>query len=269
MKKVLIHNKQELDTVKEEIRISSLFNHPNLHPLLDHAVIEVKGAKEVSWTHEAYLLFPIPAGATLLEKSKTMKGNGEFFSTSDVLNIFSQLCEGLKHMHSFDPPYAHNDVHPGNVIITRKKGLAPLARLMDFETARPARKQMNSPQEAQQLQEWASKHCSEQFRAPELWNCPNNANIDERIDIWSLGCTLFAIMYHTSPFEHVVEEVDGNLELAVINTQIKKWPPGPNPPYPEALHQFITWMLQPQATVRPRIDDIIPHIDKLMAKFGQ
>ncbi|CAM8895032.1 unnamed protein product [Rhodiola kirilowii] len=269
MKKVLIHNKEELDNVKEEIRISSLFTHPNLLPLLDHSIIEVKAAKEISWTHEAYLLFPVPMGGTLLEKSKTMKGNGEFFSTSDVLQIFRQLCAGLKHMHSFDPPYAHNDVHPGNIIIARKKGQAPIAKLMDFETARAARKQISSPEEAQKLQEWASKHCSDQFRAPELWNCPSHASIDERTDIWSLGCTLFAIMYHTSPFEHVLEEPDGNLELAVINTQIKKWPPGPNDPYPEALHQFITWMLQPQATVRPRIDDIIPHVDKLIAKFGQ
>lgn len=42
MKKVLIQNSEQLDLVREEIRVSSQFNHPNLLPLLDHAIIAVK-----------------------------------------------------------------------------------------------------------------------------------------------------------------------------------------------------------------------------------
>lgn len=64
----------------------------------------------------------------------------------------SQLCAGLKHMHSLEPPYAHNDVKPGNILITHRKGQAPLAILMDFGSARPARKQICSRAEALQLQ---------------------------------------------------------------------------------------------------------------------
>ncbi|CAN1311790.1 Serine/threonine-protein kinase 16 [Linum perenne] len=219
MKKVLIQNNEQLELVREEIRVSSLFNHPNLLPLLDHAIISVK------------------------------------------------LCAGLKHMHSLEPPYAHNDVKPGNVLVTHRKGQSPLAILMDFGSARPARKQIRSRTEALQLQEWAAEHCSAPFRAPELWDCPSHADIDERTDVWSLGCTLYAIMYGVSPFEYALGESGGSLQLAILNAQIK-WPAGPKPPYPEAMHQFVTWMLQPQATVRPRIDDIIIHVDKLITKFA-
>ncbi|KAL7189940.1 hypothetical protein ACSBR1_039553 [Camellia fascicularis] len=42
MKKVLIQNSEQLDLVWEEICVSSLFTHPNLLPLLDHAIIAVK-----------------------------------------------------------------------------------------------------------------------------------------------------------------------------------------------------------------------------------
>jgi serine/threonine kinase 16 len=42
MKKVLIQNNEQLELVREEIHVSSLFNHPNLLPLLDHAIIAVK-----------------------------------------------------------------------------------------------------------------------------------------------------------------------------------------------------------------------------------
>ncbi|PWA89191.1 Protein kinase, catalytic domain-containing protein [Artemisia annua] len=266
MKKVLIQSNDQLQLVKEEIRISSLFNHANLLPLLDHAIISVKGKPEQTWTHEAYLLFPVHMDGTLLDNAKTMKAKKEFFSTSDVLQIFRQLCSGLQHMHNLETPYAHNDVKPGNVLLTHRKGQPPLAVLMDFGSARPARKQIRSRSEALQLQEWASEHVSAPFRAPELWDCPSQADIDERTDVWSLGCTLYAIMYGVSPFEYALGESGGSLQLAVINAQIK-WPTTPKPSYPEALHQFVSWMLQPQATVRPRIDDIIIHVDKLIPKF--
>ncbi|KAJ6970218.1 serine/threonine-protein kinase 16 [Populus alba x Populus x berolinensis] len=258
MKKVLIQNNEQLELVREEIHVSSLFNHPNLLPLLDHAIIAVKATQEGSWNHEAYLLFPVHLDGTLLDNSTAMKAKKEFFSTTDVLQIFRQLCAGLKHMHNLDPSYAHNDVKPGNVLLTHRQGKSPLAILMDFGSARPAKRQIRSRSDALQLQEWASEHCSAPFRAPELWDCPSHADIDERTDIWSLGCTLYAIMYGVSPFEYALGESGGSLQLAIVNAQIK-WPAGPKPPYPESLHQFVTWMLQPQAAVRPRIDDIIIH----------
>lgn len=268
MKKVLIQNNEQLEMVREEIRVSSLFSHRNLLPLLDHAIIAVKANQEGSWKHEAYLLFPVHLDGTLLDHAKVMQTKKEFFSTSDVLQIFYQICAGLKHMHSLEPPYAHNDVKPGNILITRRKGQPPLAILMDFGSARPARKQIRSRSEALQLQEWAAEHCSAPFRAPELWDCPSHTDIDERTDVWSLGCTLYAIMYGVSPFEYALGESGGSLQLAILNAQIK-WPAGPNPPYPDALHQFVRWMLQPQPAVRPRIDDIVIHVDKLISKFSQ
>ncbi|PPS16624.1 hypothetical protein GOBAR_AA03981 [Gossypium barbadense] len=42
MKKVLIQNNEQLELVREEIRVSSSFSHRNLLPLLDHAIISVK-----------------------------------------------------------------------------------------------------------------------------------------------------------------------------------------------------------------------------------
>ncbi|KAL4343935.1 hypothetical protein AHAS_Ahas11G0128100 [Arachis hypogaea] len=57
-------------------------------------------------------------------------------------------------MHGLDTPYAHNDVKPGNVLITHRKGQLPLAILMDFGRARPSRKHIGSRSEALQLQGW-------------------------------------------------------------------------------------------------------------------
>lgn len=71
---------------------------------------------------------------------------------SDLEDIGLQLCAGLQHLHTLEPPYAHNDVKPGNVLLTHRKGQPPLAILMDFGSARPARREIRSRSEALQLQ---------------------------------------------------------------------------------------------------------------------
>lgn len=160
-------------------------------------------------------------------------------------------------MHMNKPPYAHNDMKPGNVLLSlQPNNKPPQAVIMDFGSASIAQKQIRSHSEALalqvhtlliylcnvrsqkasrsstlpkpcnfiavscdsrlnllktqpwqlplfcrytnncavNLQEWAAKHCSAPYRAPELWDCASECDIDERTDVWSLGCTLFAIM---------------------------------------------------------------------------
>jgi len=53
MKKVLIQNNEQLELVREEIRVSSLFSHPNLLPLLDHAIISVKVSSFLANTYSS------------------------------------------------------------------------------------------------------------------------------------------------------------------------------------------------------------------------
>ncbi|KAI5069961.1 hypothetical protein GOP47_0014304 [Adiantum capillus-veneris] len=266
LKKVVIQTEEQLELVKKEIQTTSLFNHPNLLPLIDHAIISVKGSQEGTWNQEAYLLFPVCLEGTLFDIITVMHGRKEYFTSVTVLKIFRQICAGLKYMHALDPPYAHNDLKPGNILLLNKSDEVPVAMIMDFGSAAPARRSVRSRAEALAVQEWASQHCSAPYRAPELWDCPSHFDLDERTDIWSLGCTLYALMYGVSPFEYSLGESGGSLQLAAMSGQVK-WPEGPKKPYLDSLHQFVLWMLKPQVELRPTIDDVVLHVDKLIAKL--
>ncbi|MCO5561871.1 hypothetical protein L7F22_015496 [Adiantum nelumboides] len=266
LKKVVIQTEEQLELVKKEIQTTSLFNHPNLLPLIDHAIISVKGPQEGAWNQEAYLLFPVCLEGTLFDILTVMHGRKEYFTSVTVLKIFRQICAGVKYMHTLDPPYAHNDLKPGNILLLNRTDEVPVAMIMDFGSATTARRSIQSRAEALALQEWASQHCSAPYRAPELWDCPSTFDLDEKTDIWSLGCTLYALMYGVSPFEYSLGEAGGSLQLAAMSGQVK-WPEGPKKPYLDSLHQFVLWMLKPQVELRPTIDDVVLHVDKLIAKL--
>lgn len=39
------------------------------------------------------------------------------------------------------------------------------------------------------------------FRPPELFDVSSKAILDQRTDIWSLGCTYFTLLYNVFPFD--------------------------------------------------------------------
>lgn len=56
LKKVFIQTEDQFELVKKEIDVSSLFNHPNLLPLLDHAIISTRVMITVLESSDFFLL---------------------------------------------------------------------------------------------------------------------------------------------------------------------------------------------------------------------
>jgi serine/threonine kinase 16 len=100
-------------------------------------------------------------------------------------------------------------------------GVTPV--LMDFGSVVRARKYISTRQEALELQDLAAEQSTMPYRAPELFDVKTGSTIDEKVDIWSLGCTLFALLYGHSPFEPPTESslVGDSIALAVTQGAFK------------------------------------------------
>jgi len=109
--------------------------------------------------------------------------------------------------------YAHRDIKPGNIMIS-DNGMQPI--LMDLGSLAPSPTPITSRALALQVQDQAAEHSTMPYRAPELFDVKNGSVIDTKVDIWSLGCTLYACLVGKSPFEARSEETGGSLSLCVL-----------------------------------------------------
>eukprot|EP00324_Dicrateria_rotunda_P009388 CAMPEP_0206178672 /NCGR_PEP_ID=MMETSP1474-20131121/64975_1 /ASSEMBLY_ACC=CAM_ASM_001110 /TAXON_ID=97495 /ORGANISM="Imantonia sp., Strain RCC918" /LENGTH=123 /DNA_ID=CAMNT_0053591337 /DNA_START=565 /DNA_END=932 /DNA_ORIENTATION=- len=86
---------------------------------------------------------------------------------------------------------------------------------MDFGSTANARPSVETYSDCVALQELAESTCSALYRAPELYDVNSHTLVDERSDIWSVGCILYFMMYGISPFEYAYKE-GGSIKLAVL-----------------------------------------------------
>ncbi|KAE8373347.1 kinase-like domain-containing protein [Aspergillus bertholletiae] len=110
-------------------------------------------------------------------------------------------------------PYAHRDIKPGNIMID-DDGQTPV--LMDLGSLAPSPIAITSRSLALAVQDTAAEHSTMPYRAPELFDVKTGSIIDTKVDIWSLGCTLYACLVGKSPFEARSEETGGSLSICVL-----------------------------------------------------
>ncbi|CAG7555490.1 unnamed protein product [Fusarium equiseti] len=109
--------------------------------------------------------------------------------------------------------YSHRDIKPGNIMID-DSGSTPI--LMDLGSVAPSPIPVTSQSLALQIQDTAAEHSTMPYRAPELFDVQTGMVIDTKVDIWSLGCTLYACLVGKSPFEMRSDETGGTLSLCVL-----------------------------------------------------
>nr|XP_005498658.2 serine/threonine-protein kinase 16 [Columba livia] len=253
LKRILCHDKEDRQAALHEVEMHGLFDHPNILRLVAHCIVE-KGTK-----YEAWLLLPYVKGGTLWSEVEALRKKGTFMPEQRILIILHGICRGLQAIHS--KGYAHRDLKPTNVLLDEDD--QPV--LMDLGSMNQARIEVNSSREAVAVQDWAAQRCTISYRAPELFTVPSQCVIDERTDIWSLGCVLYCMMFGEGPYDAIFQKGD-SVALAVQNPITVP----PTTRYSAALQHLLLSMMTLNPQERPSIDDVLHQLEGLQpAPVGQ
>jgi len=91
------------------------------------------------------------------------------------------------------------------------------------------------------------------FRPPELFQVSSDALLDVRTDVFSLGCTLYTMLYRTYPF-------DGSATAALSG----RYQLPDTPSYPAALKTLMAEMLAVDLAARPWLKTVIQRLQALL-----
>lgn len=101
------------------------------------------------------------------------------------------------------------------------------------------------------------KNTTLMYRPPEMIDLYLKYPVDERVDIWMLGCVLFVMNFKYHPFQE-----EG--KLSIVNASIK---------YPKTctpkMEKFMRHLLTPNPYFRPNLNEIINIIDRWEEKDFQ
>lgn len=208
-------------------------------------------------TSEVLAVFPFFPRGTLHDELERRRLAQSPLPQASVISIFSTICQAVQELHTAQPPLAHRDIKPHNVLLDNKD-LRPV--LMDLGSASQARLTIGSMKEAQYLQDTASERCSMTYRPPELFQVSSNCQIDERTDVWSLGCLLYALMFYESPFDCVYERGD-SVALAVQSGRIT-FPS--NHCYSPSMLELVIMMTNQDINFRVGLDNVINKVGEIM-----
>ncbi|EZA48611.1 Serine/threonine-protein kinase [Ooceraea biroi] len=259
IKKIVCHGPEDQQLATQEVEYYKLVKHPNVIECIDSAR-EGLADPIVNTTSEVLIVLPYYHRGTLASELERRAKNCDYMGPVDVLNIFLQVCEGVKAFHETKPePLAHRDLKTANIVLSDDG--TPV--IMDLGSVAAARVQVCGTQAARTLQDLAAERCSMPYRAPELFNVESYCMVDERTDIWSLGCILYALCYFKSPFDTVYERGD-SVALAVMSAHVT-FPE--NTPYNEDMQSLILSMLKVNPMERPYVYSVIESVHDAIAKL--
>lgn len=151
-------------------------------------------------------------------------------------------------------------------------GTTPI--LMDLGSVAPAPTPITSRSQALAVQDQAAEHSTMPYRAPELFDVKTGSTIDTKVDIWSLGCTLYACLVGKSPFEARSDETGGSLSMCVLGgdwrfpdegPQRGKPKPGEETNISAPVRDVVRKCLTLEPSERPDVDELIEILEGVIS----
>jgi serine/threonine kinase 16 len=279
LKRITCPDPEILQACRDEAGVHREVRHPNLMPLFGMTVLE-------RYSH-CYMLFPYLPHSLRAEVNRRILDPIEITKqapwphVTTVLHIFYRILLGVQALHE-RAHYTHRDIKLENILLepSHQHMFQPI--LMDFGSAGPLVEPVDTRRQVLHVVEQASMHTTIPYRPPELFEGGVRTKDDPidftKVDVWSLGCTLFGMLYGASPFECEFprQNADGRIrivectQLSVLKSVL------PRPPehsvaahwYSEDLHDLLVTMLEQDRRKRPGLPQVMELVQGLIEKKG-
>lgn len=194
----ILHTDAQADPKKlvgfqREAKITANLKHQNIVSILDFGLTD---------EGNPYLVMDYVAGESLAE---ILSRSGRL-TVADSLPLIFEILDAVKYAHS--QGVLHRDLKPANILLTDNPDEDATVKLIDFGIARFA-----DPN--QQDTGSGGIHGTPAYMSPEQ---ARGKNLDQRSEIYSLGCVLFSIWTACPPFE-------GETAIEVLNQHLEQTPP--------------------------------------------
>nr|XP_033772638.1 cyclin-G-associated kinase isoform X2 [Geotrypetes seraphini] len=250
--KRLLSNEEEKNKaiIQEVCFMKKLSGHPNIVQFYSAASI----GKEESDTGQAeFLLLTELCKGQLVEFLTKAESKG-LLSCDTVLKIFYQSCKAVQHMHKQKPPIIHRDLKVENLLISNQGTI----KLCDFGSATTIAYYPDyswSAQKRATVEDEITRNTTPTYRTPEIIDLYANFPVDEKQDIWALGCILYLLCFRQHPFE------DG-AKLRIVNG---KYSIPQNDTRYAVFHDLIRSMLKVNPLERLTITELVNQLQDIAA----
>jgi serine/threonine protein kinase len=174
----LVSSPEIVRRFQREARAATQLNHPNIVDVYD-----------LGQTGEGtlYIAMELVTGQSLKDE---IRARGAL-DAKRIVHIMSQVCDGLGVAHKAN--IVHRDLKPQNIMLTRDRAGAELAKIVDFGIAKTFEVDSHT-----QLTADGSTLGTPHYMSPEQ---ATGREIDGRSDIYSLGIILYEMLTGEVPFD--------------------------------------------------------------------
>jgi len=276
LKKMICQTKESKKDAAMEVKILRMMDHPNIIGLVDSDV--TNGTDEhVRGTKIYKLLFEFIEKTCYDVMSKNISRGRRFdpsnvntygppFSEMEALEVLLGCASGLSYMHDRFK-VCHRDFKPHNVLLRYDGGGymgGPTAVVMDVGSIAPSLVHVKTRSDALNVEEEAAAKCSAPYRSPELTAVEVGTVIAVESDMWSLGCTFFALAFGYCPFETPKE---GVMKLAILNGSWAFPRSSVVNQFSEGYKNAITKLLSKESAVRGTASDCVADVTSLLSFY--
>ncbi len=218
-------NPVSADQFRREIQTAARLDHPN--------IVRAYDAEQSGQTH--FLVMEYVEGVDLAD---LVEQRGPL-PVAHACHFIRQAALGLQHAHEHG--MVHRDIKPQNLILARKN----VVKILDFGLAKVASEAATEPGCRTRV---GAVLGTPDYMAPEQWDDARTADI--RADVYSLGCTLYALLAGAPPFH----EAPGPLQKMAAHVQRSPCPLGEvlRSDVPARLAALVARMLAKSPSERPQ-----------------